>query len=343
MKHSQIPAVLAISAALFSATACNGSQCKVNGTVSGFDDIGNAVILVREGREILDTLTIQDGAFSYACAIDPAKLYLLTLEDPNQNGLLGYARFISDSKAVNVSLAENSEISGSPLTDLLTKVNEDAEAAYGDSEDEDAYYAVLKDAYKANASNAVGTELFSSLAYELPLEEFDEYLAMGNDAVKNNPQYLKLRESKVAESKTGPGKMFVDFSGKTPEGKDVRLSDFVGKGRYTLVDFWASWCGPCMRSMPGMKNLWDTYHAKGLDILGVAVWDGDNSRSRERMVEKDMCWPQIFVGEDKTPTDIYGITGIPHVILFDPEGKVVERGIPNETELFSTIGELLAK
>lgn len=343
MKLYKITAALAFSAALLSATSCNGSQCKVSGTISGFDNVEDAIILVREGRKVLDTLTIKDGEFSYECAIDPAKIYLLTLESPAQGNLLGYARFISDAKSIDVSLAENSEISGSPLTDLLAKISEEAEEAYGFDKNEEAYYEVIKKAYKENASNAIGTELFSSLAYELPLEEFDEFLAMGNETVKNNPQYAKLRDSKMAEAKTGPGNMFVDFSGKTPEGKDISLSDFVGKGKYTLVDFWASWCGPCMRSMPGMKNLWDSYHTKGLDILGVAVWDGDNSASRTRMEEKGMCWPQIFVGDDKTPTDIYGITGIPHVILFDPEGKVVERGIPNETELFETIGGLLAK
>ena len=344
MKHTNIIAALVLgAAAIASTTACNGSQCKVNGTVSGFDELSDAIILVREGREVIDTLAVEDGAFSYTCAIDPAKAYILMLKGKEDKSVAGYARFISDSKAVNINLAEESEVTGSPLTDLMAKVMEDAEAAYGEEENEAAYYEVLKNAYKENATNAVGIDLFSNLAYDLPLAEFDEFLAMGCDAIKNNEQYTKMRVSKVAEAQTGPGSKFVDFSGKTPEGKDVSLSDFVGKGKYTLVDFWASWCGPCMRSMPGMKNLWDTYHAKGLDIVGVAVWDGDNSKSVERIAEKGMSWPQIFVGEDKTPTDVYGILGIPHVILVDPEGNVVERGIPNEEELFTKIGELLAK
>lgn len=90
-----------------------------------------------------------------------------------------------------------------------------------------------------------------------------------------------------------------------------------------------------------MVNLWETYHKKGLDILGVAVWDGDNSASRTRIEEKGMVWPQIFVGEDKTPTDLYGIVGIPHVILFDPEGMVIQRGVPDEEQLAGEIADLL--
>lgn len=90
-----------------------------------------------------------------------------------------------------------------------------------------------------------------------------------------------------------------------------------------------------------MVNLWNTYHKKGLDIVGVAVWDGDNSASRDKITEKGMLWPQIFAGEDKTPTDVYGILGIPHVILFDPEGIIIQRGIPNEEQLAEKIADLL--
>ena len=133
----------------------------------------------------------------------------------------------------------------------------------------------------------------------------------------------------------------IDFKGVTPEGKEVALSDFVGKSKLVLVDFWASWCGPCMRSMPAMKALYEKYHKKGLEIVGVAVWDGDNSRSRVRIEEKGMTWPQIFVGDDRTSTDIYGIAGIPHVILFDAEGVILTRGIPDEEELEEMIGERL--
>ncbi len=118
---------------------------------------------------------------------------------------------------------------------------------------------------------------------------------------------------------------FKDFTGTTPDGKSVKLSDYVGKGSYALVDFWASWCGPCRREMPNIKEIHSTYAPKGLTVVSVAVWDGDNSTSRDAISEIGMTWNQIFTGEDTTPTDIYGIEAIPHIIIFGPDGKILAR------------------
>ena len=103
-------------------------------------------------------------------------------------------------------------------------------------------------------------------------------------------------------SATAAGNKFVDF---TVEGDSVqKLSDYVGRGRYTLVDFWASWCGPCRREMPVIKELYDEFNSKGLDVVGVAVWD-EPEDSKKAMEQLELPWPQILNAKS-VPTDLYG-------------------------------------
>ena len=329
-------AVCALTLSL--ATACGEKKCIVTGTVEGLDGIENLVVTIGEKRSEMDTVAVKDGKFVYECALDPtANLRAITYFDGQSREQVKSVQFIPDATRITLNLAEESKVEGSPLSTLFEELIGKLQKA----ETMEEYNSIAKAAYTENSQNAIGVSMFGNIVYDITLDEFDEFMEIACDKIKDNTNFAKIREAKVNEAKTGPGSEFVDFSGKTPDGKDIKLSDFVGKGNYTLVDFWASWCGPCMRSMPGMVNLWETYHKKGLDILGVAVWDGDNSASRTRIEEKGMVWPQIFVGEDKTPTDIYGIVGIPHVILFDPEGMVIQRGVPDEEQLAGEIADLL--
>ena len=94
-----------------------------------------------------------------------------------------------------------------------------------------------------------------------------------------------------------------------------------------LVDFWASWCGPCRREIAHLKKVRDAYTDKGLVILGAVVWDKMEDHL-QAMKDLEITWPQIF--NDKDATDLYGIAGIPQLILFDPSGKIVARDLRGE-------------
>ena len=133
--------------------------------------------------------------------------------------------------------------------------------------------------------------------------------------------------------------MFTDFEAVQPDGSVAKLSDYVGKGKYILVDFWASWCGPCKREIPNIKAAYEKYKGDKFDVLSVAVWDNDNSQSRVAIQEMEMTWNHLFMGMDKTPTERYGIFGIPHLILFAPDGTIYKRGLRGD-ELRDTIAEL---
>lgn len=119
------------------------------------------------------------------------------------------------------------------------------------------------------------------------------------------------------------GKKFVDFivSDGNPDGTAVRLSDYVGKGKYVVVDFWASWCGPCKREIPNLKSVFDKYAGDDFTVVSVAVWD-KRPDSEAAIKSHGMTWPQI-VNAGETPTKLYGIQGIPQIMLVGPDGTVV--------------------
>ena len=143
------------------------------------------------------------------------------------------------------------------------------------------------------------------------------------DAIQAMKAALTLR------AETGEGRMFKDFTVvQDPEdeaGSTVSLSDYVGKGKYVLVDFWASWCGPCRGEMPNLRALYEKYRGDDFDMLSVAVWDHPEA-TLVAAEEEGIVWNQI-INAQHIPTDIYGIEGIPHIILFGPDGTVLKRNL----------------
>lgn len=123
------------------------------------------------------------------------------------------------------------------------------------------------------------------------------------------------------------GDMFIDFS-VDYDGKTTHLSDYVGRGQYVLVDFWASWCGPCLQEIPNIITVYEKYKGKGLIVLGVAVSDRPDA-TLKAVNEYQIPYPQI-INSQKIASDAYGISGIPEIILFAPNGTILARSLRGE-------------
>ena len=182
---------------------------------------------------------------------------------------------------------------------------------------------------KEHSNDAIGLIALQTLLgmEDVNVAKAEALLQQAGDRLRAEESITKMVARLRRVEATQAGAQFVDFEGVDDANKAVRLSDYVGKGHYVLVDFWASWCGPCRREIGHLKKVRDAYTDKGLIILGTVVWD-EMEDHLKAMKELEITWPQIF---NKTEaTELYGIAGIPQIILFDPAGKIVARDLRGE-------------
>ena len=147
---------------------------------------------------------------------------------------------------------------------------------------------------------------------------------MTKPTVYNMSSFKSMMEKTV---KTSEGTMFVDMESEV-DGHTCRLSDYVGKGRYVLADFWQSTCAPCLTQIPMMKSIYQRYNERGLTVLGIAVSE-DAEKSRRAIKKHGITYPQLLNTQDQS-SDAYGIQAIPYSILFAPDGTILARGLRGE-------------
>ena len=148
--------------------------------------------------------------------------------------------------------------------------------------------------------------------------------------VLTHPYVQKKRENLASPDNFGypkEGQKFRDFAVEN-DGQTIRLSNYVGRGQYVLVDFWASWCAPCRHEIPILIAAYEKYKDKGLVVLGVAVSDKLDT-SLQFIEQMKIPYPQMLNAQRK-PMEVYGFSGIPHTILFAPDGTILARGLRGE-------------
>lgn len=198
--------------------------------------------------------------------------------------------------------------------------------------------STLRNGITNNKDNMAPVYFLLNYAEALDVEFVDNFLKdykyKDNVLLKKTHKYLETAKRKVI------GTPFTDFTMNDIQGNSRKLSDYAGKGNYVLVDFWASWCGPCRGEMPNVVKAYDKYHAKGFEIIGVSL-DNQKDAWEQAVKEMGMKWPQLsdLKGWQNAAAGLYGVTGIPMTLLIDPEGKIAAVGLRGE-ELIQKLAEI---
>ena len=167
---------------------------------------------------------------------------------------------------------------------------------------------------KEHSNDAIGLIALQTLLgmEDVNVAKAEALLQQAGDRLRAEESITKMVERLRRVEATQAGAQFVDFEGVDDANKAVRLSDYVGKDHYVLVDFWASWCGPCRREIAHLKKVRDTYTDKGLVILGTVVWD-EMEDHLKAMKELEITWPQIFNKTEATEGFLRSSSSIPQV------------------------------
>lgn len=189
--------------------------------------------------------------------------------------------------------------------------------------DDAAAKAAALDFVKENKNDAGVYVIQSILSFLMPTDELIK-LVDGDEYFKNHAQLQEAKKEWLVQQETGEGKKFKDFEAEY-EGKVTKLSDYVGKGKYVLVDFWASWCGPCRAEIPNLIKVYNKYKGDKFEVLGVATWDKPED-TKKAIEQLGIPYPQMMNAQ-KAGSDAYGINGIPQIILFGPDGTIVKRNL----------------
>ncbi|HBX21015.1 MAG TPA: AhpC/TSA family protein [Porphyromonadaceae bacterium] len=364
---------LTVMALLFSCQ--QGKNYTVKGKVADPAYEGkNVYVQAISGDEMVtvDTLTITDNAFTLKGEADTTVLRFIALDEtvnpekPSRIPVLvepGTIEINFDSvitvKGTAVNNAYNDfRLHQRDLTTEIRSVVDQYNKAHSEGTITDALEKEINVAYdrisgeidslnfhfvKENIKNDLGQYLFMASASMFSPEKQKEILALTDDEFKANANIQRIVERLENYENVAVGKKFVDFTLKDPQGKDVSLSDYAGKGKVVLVDFWASWCGPCRDEMPNVVEAYKKYKNKDFEVVGVSL-DQEHEKWVKGIQDLQITWPQMSDLNywDSPVVNLYAINGIPHTVLIGKDGTIIEKDLRGE-ELHKKLDELLAQ
>ena len=351
------------------AIAAVPAMAQVQYAVSGtYASDGKTVYLIDELTEQkIDSTVARDGKFSFTGTAD--KDALMAIQAKNSNWKM---QFFNDGTSVSINLGD-STLKGSRqnerLAELVVQMDlprkrfsdmtdhlSEAEIEAHEDEISDAMnkmFGEMNDialkAFNEERHSMIPVAFAGFYFLENGVEAYDELV--GQQVVFAGHPYLKKMRDEVeamTKPKDGPkmafvGQQFTDLEMADPDGKMHKISELVGDGKYVLVDFWASWCGPCRAEMPNVLEAYNLYHDKGFEVIGVS-FDQKKEAWVKAIGQLKMPWLQIsdLKGWECAAAPVYKIDGIPDNILIDPQGKIIDRGLRGKA-LHTRLEKLLGK
>jgi len=351
-----LAAVLTVSSAGFAVA----STFTITGKFPSDKNDGKELALRKSTSDIVQTSIVRCDSFSFSGKADPNNIYFVTQNLQGSNGFNIVAYVIPEQGNITLIRQPKGGMrqGGTPLNDQL--------GAYCIAFDslksgislwmnrfEQAEDSLLKAGCAAKLAqcrqqakefqmqclHTLNTNMV--LAYvvlDLTRENFTTRQI--DSVIKASPYKKILRfdllkqyyDRNLYKSGTEIGDRFTDVNLNNRRGNMVQLSDYLGKGSYVLVDFWATWCKPCVEELSNLKNIYVQYSDKGLVMLSVGVWDDEN-RIFDLANNLKLPWTQLYdynsypKPSSRCVPELYGIKSIPHIILFDPNGVIKYRNL----------------
>lgn len=354
--------LLSIVAASMTLAACNAqSGYKVTGTVEGMPD-GKAIIATVNGST-LDTLAkadVKNGSFEFTGNVsEPTGAYIMVI------GQRGAIPFMLENANITISAGQagltvtGSE--GQKIYDQFMAINATAQqeamklqqeyqAANGDQAKiqaiQEAYAKLMTDVQaketeliKANPDSYVSAFVIASGMGQMEYEQLKERYNLLGEKAKAGAQGKAIAAQIAKLESTAIGQIAPNFTITTPEGESISLYDI--KGKVKLIDFWASWCGPCRGENPHVVEIYKEYHPKGLEIFGVSL-DNNKEAWVKAIADDGLVWKHgsDLKGWQSAPAQLYSVTGISHTVLLDENNKIIAKNLRGD-ELKQKIAELL--
>lgn len=327
---------------------------QVKYSVSGtYADDGKKVYLLDQlTAKAVDSMVVANGQFSFSGAADKDAFMSVKAENVDWT-----TNFFNDGTPVIINV-NDSTLKGSPLNERLAKLEVEQDlprrafnAKYSQKSEEemmaqkdeiidemnkmiDSLIAFAIKVFDEEKNSLIPVAFSGYYFLENGFEAYDE-LVKQQVVYAGHPYLKKTRDEteKLMKPKDDPktafiGQQFTDLEMADPDGKLHKISELVGEDHWVLVDFWASWCGPCRAEMPNVVEAYNKYHDKGFEVVGVS-FDNKKEAWVKAIGQLKMPWLQIsdLKGWECAAAPIYKVDGIPDNILIDPQGKIVDRAL----------------
>jgi peroxiredoxin len=333
----------------------NEKNFKISGTLSGLDE-GELILQKRgdDGYYDIDTAILKEGKFEFVMAMQQPEAFYLKIDEKRPLVFLAG----DDDIIINADIENLKEasISGSIAQDQyndykssVAEFDERSDKLYdvykearksGETRLADSLEALMDEIYEEkgefiksyianNSSSYAGPYVVSRNLYRYELPELTE-IVDNIDTSLNEYVYVKKLNDRIEILKSVEvGQPAKDFAMEDTAGNSVNLNSF--RGKYVLVDFWASWCGPCRRENPNVVAVYNDYKDKGFDVLGVSL-DKNKEAWLEAIDDDDLTWTHVseLTGWKSSAGKLYGVLSIPSNVLVDPDGIIVARNLREE-------------
>ena len=302
-------------------------------------------------NQVVDTVDVIEGKLvpSEGTLGEPSSFNLMSIVEEGEipeyqsfEFILGNGTTRLDMNLQGVNIGFHMQ-SGTPLNEALSHFQEQFYPLYlGKTSSSDSLYlqrldSLMRSELTRHNDDVVGITALRHVVGNTPPQAVVPWMEMMSPRIKAGAVWRMMGtviSSHDVELKSQGlyfyppvGAKYEDFTVEY-DGRSTKLSDYVGHGQYVLIDFWASWCGPCRAEIPNLMAVYQKYKDQGLMVVGIASWDKPEA-SLKAIEEDGVSYPQIINAQD-IATNAYNIGGIPHIILFAPDGTILARGLRGE-------------